>query len=63
MSDRGIINLNAENFNSYKAKIRKDIEREFGPYVIHELAIESVGKKPDTKYGINIDRDKIRVIF
>jgi CRISPR-associated protein Csx14 len=63
MSDSGILNLNAENFNSYKAKIRKDIETGFGLYAIHDLAIESTGKRPDTKYGIKIDRDKIRVIF
>ncbi len=63
MSDSGILNLNSENFNSYKAKIRKDIESGFGLYALSDLAIESAGKRPDTKYGINIDRDKIRVIF
>ncbi len=63
MSDTGILNLNAENFNSYKAKIRKDMEKGFGLYAIHDLAIESTGKRPDTKYGIKIDRARIRVTF
>ena len=63
MSDSGILNLNVENFNSYKAKIRKDIETGFGLYAIHDLAIESTGKRPDTKYGIKIDRDRIRIIY
>ena len=63
MSDSGILNLNAENFNSYKSKIRDDLKKGFGLYAIPELAIESVGNRPDTKYGIKIDRDKIRIIF
>ena len=63
MSDSGILNLNAENFNSYKSKIRDDLKKGFGLYAISELAIESVGKRPDTRYGIKIDRDRIRVTF
>ena len=63
MSDTGICSLNPENFNSYKAKIRKDMERGFGLYATRELAIDSVGKRPDTRYGIKIDRDRIRIIF
>lgn len=63
MSDSGILNLNAENFNSYKSRIKDDLKKGFGLYAISELAIESVGNRPDTKYGIKIDRDKIRIIF
>lgn len=63
MSDSGILGLTPENFNSYKAKIRKDLERGFGLYALTDLAIESVGKRPDTRYGINIDKEKIRIIF
>lgn len=47
MSDSGILNLNAENFNSYKAKIRSDLKQGFGLYALNELTIESVGKRPD----------------
>ena len=63
MSDTGILGLNAENFNSYKGKIRKDFERGFGAYAAARLAVAAVGRRPDTRYGIGIDRDKIRVVF
>lgn len=63
MSDEGIMNLSAANFNSYRSKIRKDIEKGLGLYAVRELAIESVGKKPDTRYGIRIDREKIKIII
>lgn len=63
MSDTGILGLNAENFNSYKGKIRKELERGFGAYATPQLAIEAVGHRPDTRYGIALDREKIRVVF
>jgi CRISPR-associated protein Csx14 len=63
MSESGILGLTQENFNSYKAKIRKDLERGFGLYALGDLAIESVGKRPDTGYGIKMDKTKIRIIF
>lgn len=63
MSDTGILGLNAENFNSYKGKIRKDFERGFGAYAAARLAVAAVGRRPDTRYGLGIDRDKIRVVF
>ena len=63
MSDSGILGLTPENFHSYKSKIRQDLERGFGLYALAELAIESVGKKPDTRYGIGMDKSKIRITF
>ena len=63
MSDAGITSLSKENFQSFKSKIRKDLERGFGLYAVADLAIESAGKKPDTRYGIPIDKEKIRVVF
>jgi len=63
MSSSGIIALDKENFSSYKSKILRDLERGFGIYAVSELAIESVGKKPDTRYGIKIDKQKIHVLF
>ncbi|HOK07979.1 MAG TPA: CRISPR-associated ring nuclease Csm6 [Syntrophales bacterium] len=61
MSDTGILGLNAENFRSYKAKIRRDIQEAFGPDGERKLMIEGRGKRPDTRYGIPLDRDRIRV--
>jgi CRISPR-associated protein (TIGR02584 family) len=63
MSDKGILSLGKENFNSYRSKIRKDIERGFGIYALREIAIASVGARPDTRYGLRIDRKRIRVIL
>ncbi len=63
MSDSGIINLNAENFTMYKSKIRQDLLKCFGHYAMKDLEIISTGKRPNTRYGIGIDRDKILVVF
>lgn len=63
MSDTGIRGLTSENFHSYKSKIRQDLERGFGLYALADLAIEATGKKPDTRYGIKMDKGKIRIIF
>jgi CRISPR-associated protein Csx14 len=63
MKGFGIVSLDQENFNSYKAKIRKDLERGFGLYALPELAIESVGRRPDTRYGLKIERERIRIVL
>lgn len=61
MSDSGISNLTAENFHSYKSKIRQDLLRTFGPAHIGELEIASAGTRPDTRYGIRLDKTRIRM--
>jgi len=58
-----IRNLDAENFNALKSKIRKDLQEAFGLYALAELAIEGAGRKPDRRYGLRIDRKKIRVVI
>lgn len=63
MSDSGIKGLTAENFNSYKGKIRRDLAQAFGLDAAEILAIRGHGRKPDTRYGIGIDRDRVLVIF
>ena len=63
MPDGGICSLNKENFRSYRSKISKGLEKGFGIYALSELTIDSVGKKPDTRYGIPIDKEKIRVVL
>ncbi|PIE66297.1 MAG: TIGR02584 family CRISPR-associated protein [Desulfobacterales bacterium] len=57
-SDTGIMNLTVENFNSYKSKIKKDLEQAFGQSAV-DLVIASEGKRPDTRYGILLNRKKI----
>jgi len=61
MSDSGIGGLNRENFQSYKSKIRKDLLSAFGQSCLAELEISSCGSRPDTRYGILLDRNRIRM--
>jgi len=56
-------NINAEAFNQYKAKIRKDLKQSFGIQVLPRLEIESHGKRPDTRYGIAMDKKQIRIVL
>lgn len=63
MSDTGITQLSAENFNSYKSKIRRDLERAFGPYEMPRLEIASSGRRPGLRYGIPLERGRLRVIL
>jgi hypothetical protein len=43
MSNTGIINLNSDNFNTYKAKIKANLLGRFGLYALKELEIASLG--------------------
>jgi len=63
MSDTGIVNLNSYNFNTYKAKIKRNMLGRFGPYALKELEIASVGSRPNTRYGILIDKTKIEIVY
>ncbi len=62
MSDTGIACLSAENFNSYKSKIKRDLLACFGA-MASDLQITSVGRKPDTRYGIMLERRRITIIW
>lgn len=62
MSDTGILGLNAENFNSYKARIKQDLRSAFGAPALERLEIASVGKRPNTRFGIRMERDAIEVV-
>jgi CRISPR-associated protein Csx14 len=61
MSDSGISALNRENFQSYKSKIRRDLLTAFGQSRVAELEISATGSRPDTRYGIRLDRSRIRM--
>ena len=61
-SSSGIVSLSKENFNSYRAKINREIERRFGGVERERLGIMAVGKRPSTKYMIPLDRGRIRII-
>lgn len=59
MSNTGIDSLSTENFNSYKSKIRKKLLEAFGPSDLADLEIGTMGKRPDTRYGIRLDKKRI----
>ncbi|MBN1382633.1 MAG: hypothetical protein JXA41_13255 [Deltaproteobacteria bacterium] len=59
---KGICALEKEELRSYVSKIRQDIARAFGATAVQQLAITATGEKPDTRYGIGLDREKIKLI-
>lgn len=62
MSDTGILGLSDENFRSIKTRIKQDLTTAFGPMALERLEIASVGKRPNTRYGIRLDRTTIEVV-
>jgi len=63
MSNTGITDLNAENFNIYKAKIKGNLLGRFGPFALKDLEIASKGIRPNTGYCIMMDKNKIEIAF
>jgi hypothetical protein len=59
MSDSGILSLNQENFNSYKSKINRAITQTYGQGLAAELIIDATGQRPNTRYGIKIERSTL----
>ena len=57
----GIRALSRENFQSYKSKIRRELLAAFGQSRLAELEIAAAGSRPDTRYGIRLDRHRIRM--
>jgi len=61
MSDTGILGLTQENFHSYKSKINTAIIQRYGQGLAAELTIEGVGRRPNTRYGLRLDRSTLRL--
>lgn len=60
--NKGICALGKEELRAYLSKIRKDLQKAFGVQSADQLAVAAVGKKPDTCYGIPMDRERIGII-
>lgn len=58
----GITSLGAEEVRQYRSKINRTITAGFGITAGRLIMIESTGKRPDTRYGIPLDRNRIRVV-
>lgn len=63
MSNTGIKAISAENFNAYKSKLWRDLERAFGPLEAEQLEIKAAGKRPNTCYGLTLDKDQIKIVI
>lgn len=60
--NKGICALEKDSLRAYVSKIRQDIRNTFGAAAAAQLAVESIGKRPDTLYGIKLDREKMKMI-
>lgn len=63
MQGEGIVNLDNDNLRSFKSKIKKLLETGFGSQALKEIEIASIGSRPDTRYGIKIDKSKLEIVF
>lgn len=63
LGDSGIVNLEATEFNSYRSKINREIAFRFGEYESRKLKIESHGQRLALKFGIRLNKKRIRIIF
>ncbi len=59
---KGICALEKDELRAYISKIRKDLMKAFGAQAAAELTIETFGRKPDTRYGIALEKEKIRLV-
>ncbi len=59
----GIMNLDYENLRSFKSKIKKILETRFGSRILQDIEIASVGTRPDTCYGIMIDKSLLEIVL
>lgn len=59
----GITALDPEYFAAYRSKINKAIARCFGDFEARRLSIVSLGERPQTRYGIALDRQCIKVVL
>lgn len=57
----GVTNLDSDNFSSYRSKINSFLQKNYGHSIINDIEIASVGTRPNTKYGIKIERSLIDI--
>ncbi|MCK5098916.1 MAG: TIGR02584 family CRISPR-associated protein [Desulfobacteraceae bacterium] len=63
MQGEGITNLDNDNLRSFKSKIKKILETRFGSPALKEIEIASIDSRPDTRYGIMIDKSKLEIVL
>ncbi len=63
MKDGGITKLDNHNFMMYKSRIKENLLNRYGPHALKNLEIASVGSRPNTRYGIKMDKSAIEVVW
>lgn len=58
----GIIKICSLDFNPYRTKINKEINYCFGDYEGRKLQIESCGQRSQVRYGIRLDKARIKIV-
>ncbi|MEZ0329232.1 MAG: CRISPR-associated ring nuclease Csm6 [Dissulfuribacterales bacterium] len=58
---RGIYALCKDDFFSYRSKIERKLRNAFGHGYLAKLYISAIGKKPNTRYGIRMDKNHLIV--
>jgi len=58
-----IVKLDAEGFRSYRSKINRSLKNGFGNTSAHELEITPAGRRPNTRYGLPIDKERIDILW
>lgn len=62
MSSSGIAALTTENYRSLRSKINKKLVKTFGYCAAQKIGITAAGTRPDTTYGILMDKKQIQMI-
>lgn len=63
MSDTGILSLSAENFNSLRSKLNRRLLNSFGAVEKEYLELTSRGIKPGVRYGLQLEPEKIQLVW
>ena len=62
VNNTGIANLDNYEFSTYRSKLNKEISQCFGEYEARKLQIESIGPRPGVRYGIRLEKARIRIV-
>lgn len=60
---RGIQQLDLENFQTYRSRLNRTLRQAFGPYVAESLGIAASGSRPGACYGIPLPKDQMRIVW
>jgi len=62
MSSSGIFGLTPDNFHSYRSKLNRKLASGFGTIDAAQLQIARQGQRPNTRYGLKLSRQEMRIL-